>query len=81
MDQWKKETLYLIHQIEESHKVGIWPRKTKFCTAYASKCQFLDLCQAQDPDSILKALIDAEIYKIDPWQPYKNEGEVVEEEG
>jgi len=81
VDQWKKETLYLIHQIEESQREGVWPRKTKFCTAYASKCQYLDLCQAQEPERILEALIAGEIYQIDPWQPYKNEGEIVEEEG
>ena len=80
IDQWKKETLYWIHQIEESHLSKVWPRKTKFCTAYASKCQYLDLCQGQEPERILEALIAAEVYIVEPWSPYKDEGEIVEEE-
>jgi PD-(D/E)XK nuclease superfamily len=80
VDQWKKETLYLIKQVEDSQRSNIWPRKTNFCTAYAAKCQYLDLCQAQDPSSILQPLIDAEVFRVDEWQPYKNEGEIVEEE-
>ena len=81
IDQWKKETLYLIHQIEACQKENIWPKKTNFCTAYASKCQYLDLCQAQEPERILEALVASEIYKIEHWSPYRGEEEIVEEEG
>lgn len=80
VDQWKKETFYLIHQIEECQKEGVWPKRTNFCTAYASKCQYLDLCQGQEPEKILDALIASEVYKQEWWQPYKGEEEVIAEE-
>lgn len=70
LEQWKKETFHLIHQIEECHERSIWPKKTGFCTAYSSKCQYLDLCQAQEPYAILQALVDSEVYKIEYWAPY-----------
>jgi hypothetical protein len=69
IEDWKKETLHLIHQIEECHERDIWPKRTGFCTAFASRCQFLDLCQSQDRE-ILLPLLEAEVYKREFWVPF-----------
>lgn len=81
IDQWKKETLHLIHQIENCQEKNIWPKKAPhFCTAYATKCQYLDLCQAQEPEKILAVLVASDVYKVEFWQPYKMDDETIMEE-
>lgn len=77
LEQWKKETIHLIHQIEDCQEKGVWPKKTGFCTAYSSKCMYLDLCQAQDSYALLQALVDSEVYKIEFWKPYVGDEEAV----
>ena len=70
IEDWKKETIHLIHQIEECQEKDVWPKHSpEFCTAFATRCQYLDLCQAQDK-SILKPLLEAEVYLIEAWTPY-----------
>lgn len=79
LEQWKKEVLQTIHQIEDSMERGVWVKHSPhYCTAYRGKCQYLDLCLAQDPDSILQPLLAAGIYEIKPWVPYI--GAQIEEE-
>jgi hypothetical protein len=74
LKQWKEETLHLIHQIEECHEKKVWPRFTRFCTAFNSKCMYLDLCQSQDME-IIDPMIASGIYVVDRWEPYKIDGE------
>ena len=75
---WKQETLHLISQIKRCHEEDVWPKHTNFCSAFSSKCQYLDLCQSQDKD-ILQTMIDIGIYEQSWWQPYVGEGEDEEE--
>jgi len=69
IEDWKQDTLHLIHQIEDCHQKNRWPKHTKYCTAYSSRCQYLDLCLSQSED-ILEAMIAAGIYEVDWWRPY-----------
>lgn len=81
LEQWKKEVLHTIHQIEDSTERGVWVKHSpQYCTAYRGKCQYLDLCLAQDPDSVLQPLLAAGIYESKPWVPYIGVGEEKEEE-
>lgn len=81
LEQWKKEVLHTIHQIEDSTERGVWVKHSPhYCTAYRGKCQYLDLCLAQDPDSILQPLLAAGIYEVKAWVPYIGIGEEKEEE-
>jgi len=68
--RWIDSVIHTIHMIEKCHESGVWPDYTKFCTAYASKCQFLDLCQAQDRYEMIQPLIDAGVYEVKYWMPY-----------
>lgn len=71
LEQWKKETLHLIQQIGMSTERGVWVKHApNYCTAYRGKCQYLDLCLAQDPESILQPLLAVGIYEVNPWVPY-----------
>ncbi len=71
IDQWKRETLHLISQIEQCREKGVWPKHSpNYCTAYRGLCQYLDLCLAQDPDAILEPLLVSEVYLVNPWCPY-----------
>lgn len=71
LEQWKKEVLHTIHQIEDSTERNVWVKHSPhYCCAYRGRCQYLDLCLAQDPDSILQPLLAAGIYEVKPWIPY-----------
>ncbi len=74
IEAWKRETLHLIHQIEECQEKDVWPKKDHFCSAYASRCMYLDLCQAQDRDIIIP-LLEGGIYQKVDWVPYTGRGE------
>jgi hypothetical protein len=81
LEQWKKEVLQTIHQIEDSTSRNIWVKHSPhYCTAYRGKCQYLDLCLAQDPESILQPLLAAGIYEVKAWVPYVGVGEEKEED-
>ena len=69
IEDWKVETINLIHQIEECQGRDIWPKFTNHCTAYASKCAYLDLCQSQDKDIVIP-LLEAGVYEKSLWTPY-----------
>ena len=81
LDQWKRETLHLIHQIEVAMEKGVWIKHApQYCTAYRGKCQYLDLCLAQDVDAILQPLLAVGVYEVKPWTPYFGVDEEKEEE-
>ncbi len=69
LDHWKEETIHKIGEIGRCHQTGVWPKHTNYCTAFASKCMYLDLCQADDK-SILQPMIEAGLYAESPWIPY-----------
>jgi len=74
IEEWKQQTIHLIHEIERSTEKKIWPRYTDYCNAFQSKCQFLDLCQAQSKEIYLP-LLEAGIYEKSPWISYDMMGE------
>ena len=81
LEQWKKEVLHTIHQIEDSTEKKVWVKHSpQYCTAYRGKCQYLDLCLAQDPESILQSLLAVGIYEVKPWTPYVGVVEEKEDE-
>jgi hypothetical protein len=69
IEDWKRETIHLIHQIEDCQLKDVWPKHTNFCTAYSSKCMYLDLCQSQDRDIVIP-LIESGVYQKELWTPY-----------
>lgn len=75
IEDWKIETIHLIHEIENCQMKDVWPKHTNFCTAYSSKCMYLDLCTSQDKDIIIP-LLEAEVYLKQPWTPYVGADEV-----
>ena len=80
IDQWVSETLQLVKMIEYCTTTKTFPKHSpEFCTSYATKCQYIDLCSAQDSEQILSALLDTGTYEIDWWRPYEEVGEEVDE--
>ena len=81
LEQWKGEALQVIHQIEDSTEKGIWiEHAPQYCTAYRGRCQYHDLCLAQEPEKMLPSLMAAEIYVEQAWTPYLGVGEEKEED-
>ena len=68
--EWKEETLWWLHHIEECVEHDKWPKHSPdYCVKYRGRCSFLDLCNA-DPETC-ERMIEAGVYEINPWQAYK----------
>ena len=74
IESWRKETLWLLRQIERSREEGIWPSYTSFCSAYRGRCWYLDLCNAPS-EEVVERMIEVGIYEVKPWEPYNEEKE------
>jgi len=71
LDEWKRETLWYLHQVEESLEHNIWPKHApSYCQAYRGRCPYLDLCNVSTPDMI-ERMIEAGLYVIEPWKAYE----------
>ncbi|MEM2125013.1 MAG: PD-(D/E)XK nuclease family protein [Candidatus Methanosuratincola sp.] len=74
IEEWKRETLHTLHQIERSREEGVWPRYApEYCGAYRKKCQYLDLCNST-LNIAEKVLVESGLYERNEWKPYETEG-------
>lgn len=74
IEDWKRETLYLLDIIEDCKKRNLWVKNTNHCSAYHSRCWYVDLCNAVSP-AIVDRMVESGIYQVDFWQPYKDESD------
>lgn len=74
LEQWKKETLWWLHQIEESRDNEMWPKKApEFCTAFRRRCMYVDLCNCALKETAEKMIGVGGLYEYKPWVPYESE--------
>lgn len=69
IEAWKMETLHLISQIKSCHQKGVWPKFTNFCSAFSSKCQYLDLCLSSS-EAVVQQMVEMGMYEVEWWTPY-----------
>ena len=74
LEQWKKETLWWLHQIDESREKAMWPKKApEFCTAFRRRCMYVDLCNCALSDTQERMIAHGGLYEVKPWVPYVSE--------
>lgn len=69
VEEWKKETLWTLHQIEECEEKNLWPKYSNNCTKFKGKCMFMDLCNAMG--DVAERLIEQGVYVKDEWKAYQ----------
>ena len=74
LEEWKMETLWYLHQIEECEEKGVWPKHSPdHCVKYKGRCPYLDLCNAT-PD-VAERMIEMGVYEVKEWQAYPINGD------
>lgn len=68
MREWKRETVLVANQIRACRELGVWPKNTNHCGAYAGICGFRPLCTAVN-QSARDSLVET-MYVVDFWEPY-----------
>ncbi len=72
LKEWKREVLWVLHQVEESLENGVWPKHAPdVCVKYKGRCGYLDLCNT-DTDTA-ERMIEAGLYIVKPWEAYHDE--------
>jgi hypothetical protein len=78
LEEWKGETLWWLHQIEECEENNRWPKHSPdYCVKYKGRCIGLDLCNA-DPDTA-ERMIQSGLYVVQPWEAWKGAATDTEE--
>ena len=73
LEEWKEETLWYLHQIEDCIEHGRWPKHSPdHCVKFRGRCAYLDLCNA-DPETC-ERMVEGGVYVESEWVAYKGAG-------
>jgi len=74
-EEWKREVVFLLKQIDHCEEVGVWPKHSPdHCVKFKGRCGYLDLCNTDE--ETCERMIDGGVYIQDPWKAYHETGDV-----